>query len=152
MLCYNCNLRFGDIGGRKTAAKRTSFRLILLLPKYLSLKSVTQTSCGSEDTAETIHCNVYDMFGPVWVYSQPAYSVGPPSARQWNAVQTAFRWLADDVQPGCDCSAPWSALWACEIIRTSNRTVYMKGDTVIFEIAAEETRSCCFIFILMKNL
>ena len=26
---------------------------------------------------------------------QPAYSVGPPSARQRNAIQKAFRWRAD---------------------------------------------------------
>ena len=29
-----------------------------------------------------------------------------------------------------------SALWACEIVRTNIRTVDVKGDTIIFEIAA----------------
>ena len=28
--------------------------------------------------------------------TKPAFNVGPPSARQGNAMQTAFRWRADD--------------------------------------------------------
>ena len=48
----------------------------------------------------TYHCNNSGKVGTGHIYYkrwtfQPAYSVGPPSARQRNAIRMAFRWRAD---------------------------------------------------------
>ena len=44
------------------------------------------------------------------LYTQPAYNLGPLSARQRNAIQMAFRWRSDSgpiLRAYCTCTSPF---------------------------------------------